>query len=261
MVALRIMGSGFAAVTFKNNQQAEAAYKQEEQEAAPVFMAEYRQPVLGSVSYLEWRLLQPGTAVRFAAQSDGIGQYAVAERVDAAAGGGSSSKVGFGLDAKGALGFVNPERMLLLEAGGAAQPPAKGGAKGVGGHMPVVTVSRQKAVSSQIAQVNRVRASFLVAPHLTPRRCSGDERASSFFKKTAEEEEEEEEEAAVDQRQQNLLRTTRPRCRPRPPSLRRRRREVDGGSALQATGRRTGPVRLRCTPRGGACIAASCGVM
>jgi hypothetical protein len=36
----------------------------------------------------------------------------VAKHYDAAAGGGCS-KVGFGLEAKGALGFVKPERMQL----------------------------------------------------------------------------------------------------------------------------------------------------
>ena len=141
------MGSGFAAVTFKNSNQAESAYKQEEQSEAPVFMAEYREHA-SPVSFLEWRLLQPGTAVRFAAQSDAIGQYPVAEGYDAAAAGGAA-KVGLGLESKGALGFVNPERLALSEGGGGALAKAKG----KGGQMPLVAVSRQKAVSTQIAQV------------------------------------------------------------------------------------------------------------
>jgi hypothetical protein len=169
VVALRIMGSGFAAVTLKNNRQAEAAYKQEEQDAAPVFMAEYREPSFSVHSYLEWRLLQPGTAVRFAAQSDAVGQYALAEGYDAAAG-GALGRLGFGLESRGALGFVNPERMMLLESGGAAAPLAKSSAKA--GQLPVVTVSKQKAVSSQIAQVNAMHSShtiYAAAPHTITR--------------------------------------------------------------------------------------------
>ena len=87
MAAVRIMGSGFAAVTFKSSKQAESAYKQEEQGAAAAFMAEYRDS--SASSFLEWRLLQPGTAVRFATQGDAVSQYALAEGYDAAAAGGA----------------------------------------------------------------------------------------------------------------------------------------------------------------------------
>jgi hypothetical protein len=145
------MGSGFAAVTFKSSNQAESAYKQEEQGAAPAFMAEYRDSSSVS-SFLEWRLLQPGTAVRFATQGDAVSQYALAEGYDAAAAGGVG-KVGLGLEAKGALGFVNPERLALIEGGGGISAQQK--TKGKAGHLPAVAVSRQKAVSSQIAQVRR----------------------------------------------------------------------------------------------------------
>jgi hypothetical protein len=177
VTAVRIMGSGFAAVTFKSSQQAESAYKQEEQNQTPVFMAEYRNLSSDTASFLDWRLLQPGTAMRFAAQSDGVSQYPLAEGYDAAAAGGVS-KAGSGLESKGALGFVNPERMALIEGGTGSAQPTK--AKGKGGQMPLVAVSRQKAVSSQIAQVCAHLTTHI--SHLTP--TSGGALASSSSKKT-----------------------------------------------------------------------------
>jgi hypothetical protein len=243
--ALRIMGSGFAARTFKNNQQAEVVYKQEEQDKAPVFMAEYRQPPASVDSCRIWSgaccslALPSGLRRKATALGSTLWPSTTTPQPAVAA-----AKWDSVWKRKGRWDSSTPSEMQLLESGGAAAPLAKSGGKS--GQMPVVTVSRQKAVSSQIAQVNHARASRLIAAHVTSRLvrcCSGAERASSFFKKTVAEEEEEEE--AGERRQQNRLRRTCPRCRPRPPPLRRRRREVDGGSALQATGRRTGLLRLK----------------
>jgi hypothetical protein len=148
VVAVRIMGSGFAAVTFKSSIQAEAAYKQQELNVTPMFMSEYQTPSAACVSFLEWRLLQPGTAMRFAAQSDCVGQYPLAEGCDAAAV-TSHSKLAIGLEAKGSLAFVNPERLALIEGGGALQSKPRASSS----HRPALVVSKPKAVSSQFAQV------------------------------------------------------------------------------------------------------------
>ncbi len=147
------MGSGFAAITFSSSKHAESAYKQNQDCFAPPpkqFMEEYRSIPASTSSFLEWRLLQPGTAMRFAAQSDAVGQYPVAEGYSDTA--GWVCKAGLGVESKGALGFVNPERLALIDGGGRSAVQAKGKGK-AGGKMPVAAVSRSKAVSSQIAQV------------------------------------------------------------------------------------------------------------
>jgi hypothetical protein len=172
---VRVMGSGFAAITFRSSKHAESAYKQDQDcfftpnQRGLQFMAEYRSTPPSTASFLEWRLLQPGTAMRFvssltintlsqfsltrfAAQSDGIAQYDPAEGFDDLAPGGAG-KASFGLESKGALGFVNPERMALIDVAGAGAAPSKGKGAARGGKMPTVAVSRPKAVSSQIAQV------------------------------------------------------------------------------------------------------------
>jgi hypothetical protein len=146
------MGSGFAAITFTSSKNAESAYKQSQDDLntpPKQFMEEYRDAPASTSSFLEWRLLQHGTAMRFAAQSDAVGQYPVAEGYSDAA--GWVAKAASGVEAKGGLGFVNPERMALIDS--AMQ--GRGKSKGAGGKAPVAAISKSKAVSSQIAQVSK----------------------------------------------------------------------------------------------------------
>jgi hypothetical protein len=154
--AIRIMGSGFAAITFSSSKNAECAYKQNLDCFDPPkkegFMEEYRNTPSSTSSFLEWRLLQPGTAMRFAAQSDAVGQYPVAVGYSDTT--GWAAKAGSGAEAKGALGFVNPERMALIDGGGGSAAPSRGRGRG---KTLVAPVSRTKAVSSQIAQVGALR--------------------------------------------------------------------------------------------------------